>query len=74
MDNFYKNTKVVIELTNYDEVNKFLKLGWCLEGSYTTGYDSVPPMVYDQTKHYCLLWNKDTEPKYPEKSKTGEYL
>lgn len=46
----------VVELTSWEKVNEYMKLGWKFLTEYTTCYDTEPPMVYHQTAHYCLCW------------------
>lgn len=54
----------VVELTNYNDVNEYLDLGWKTIGFYTTAYADFPGST--QTPHYILMW-VGSNPHYPEK-------
>lgn len=62
----------VVELSNWNEVNKYLELGWKYANVYTTAYDTEIPRIYHQMPHYILVWLTG-EPKYPTYS-TSELL
>lgn len=54
----------VVELGDWNEVNKYLELGWKYASIYTTAYDTEVPRIYHQMPHYILVWPIG-EPKYP---------
>ena len=59
------SVRKVEELTNYNQVNAYLELGWALIAVYTTAYHTEGPAANHQTPHYIIGW-MNGEPKYPE--------
>lgn len=77
MENQYVNVKEFVELMSYKTANEYLKLGWVSDGSYTTCYDTSGISAAHQTRHYCLYWDKESEPVHPHKNENyifGEVL
>lgn len=57
----------VFETTNWKIANEYLKLGWVLFSTYTTCYNTMEPLIVEQTMHYCLGWsNTSKEPVHPK--------
>ena len=62
-----EETSCVIELSDFNEVNEYLNLGWTFSNQYIS--DSGEYGQPSQRIHYVLLWKKaDVEPKHTEDS------
>lgn len=57
----------IVELTEQQEVNKYLELGWKILHIYSTSYDTQYPGCNHQTAHYVMGWT-DGEAKFPPKT------
>lgn len=56
----------VEDLTNADQVNAYLDLGWKILGYYTTVADEFGPYSRHLTPHFVMVW-VGAEPQYPPK-------
>ena len=56
--------KDTVELCDFDEIVKYLKLGWMLTGDYIVNVskDGRP----DPAPRHILAWGKEGAPQYPE--------
>ena len=52
----------VTELTDENEVNEYLSLGWKIVTIYKTSYNGLPGST--QTPHFVMGW-VGADPKYP---------
>lgn len=56
----------VVEVRSADAADKHLAIGWKILTVYTTTYDTVGPLIANQTPHFVLGWpDEGGEPQFP---------
>lgn len=58
-----EDTQQLLALTDLDEVNGYLKIGWKLIDKHATADDSGS--ARHETMHYILAWQRDEPPARP---------
>lgn len=57
----------VVEVQNWEHLNKFLESGWVLINIHNTAYPTGDPKTFGQDEHFTLGWTEG-EPQYPDLS------
>jgi hypothetical protein len=58
-----EDTRHVVPLTDPEQVNQYLELGWRLIDKYVTA--STDPDRRDEILHYVVAWQTDDTPMWP---------
>ena len=58
-----EDTRHVVPLTDPEQVNQYLELGWRLIDKYVTA--STDPDRRDEILHYVVAWQTDDAPMWP---------